>query len=233
MENASKALLIAAGVLISVLLFSMFLYMKDEIGLFQTSKVDAKLIEENNEFNSKYEAYNKTFMYGTDVISVVSMAYDNNLKYYNDYGSSREQTDAQMYYINVSIDIKEKLEGKLVGYQYDPEKNEFINDDSIINSFNLRDNTVVEANEGSSTYELNLFKNDSWTYSDMMNDNKLLDLISTSNGPTKINQGNNAYILKYSWKTEFKQRAFFCESVEYNSSTGRIKSMSFVEQSLN
>lgn len=40
------------------------------------------------------------------------------------------------------------------------------------------------------------------------------------------------YTLIYSWVTDFKRRAFSCTNVEYNSVTGRVNKMEFVEQSL-
>ncbi len=103
MENTSKALLLAASVLLSVLLFNLFLYVKDSISLFQDTKVANKLIEENKEYNAKFEAYNKSFMYGTDVMSVVNLAYDNNTRYYDTYPDDEQL--ASPYYVDIKISI--------------------------------------------------------------------------------------------------------------------------------
>lgn len=80
MENASKALLIAAGIFFAMLILTMIMYMSGkitEIGEVQESK---RAAEQLAAFNAEYEAYNKKLMYGTDVITVVNKAIENNKK---------------------------------------------------------------------------------------------------------------------------------------------------------
>ena len=57
MENASKALLMAAGILIAIILISLLVAMYKGVSLFQRQQVsqeDAARIEEFNSFYTKY-----------------------------------------------------------------------------------------------------------------------------------------------------------------------------------
>ena len=78
MENASKALIIAGGILLAILTLSLVVYMMTAV----TSMADAQdaeaLARQKTEFNKGYEAYNKRMMYGTDVITVMNKAEINN-----------------------------------------------------------------------------------------------------------------------------------------------------------
>lgn len=78
MENASRALLIAGGILIGILTISIFYYMFNNIQSFVSATSDNSEEEELLEFNKGFEVYNKKIMYGTDVISVINKAMDNN-----------------------------------------------------------------------------------------------------------------------------------------------------------
>lgn len=78
MENASKALLMAGGILLAILILSAFVFMFSSAKNFSASQ-DAKILEEQiKAFNSEYEAYNKTVMYGVDVITVINKSIDYN-----------------------------------------------------------------------------------------------------------------------------------------------------------
>lgn len=83
MENASKALLIAAGVLLSVLVISLLLYTAKSFGKIARAEQDAKLVQDKENFNAEYEVYEKNLMYGTDVLSCLNKAQSNNQKYVN------------------------------------------------------------------------------------------------------------------------------------------------------
>ena len=84
MENASKALIMVAGVLIGILIISLAVYLFVDFGT-RASEVNSKVAEQqvvqfNNKFTS-YEGKNDLNIY--DVVTVASYAYENNL-YYQD-----------------------------------------------------------------------------------------------------------------------------------------------------
>ena len=87
MENASKALLIAGGVLIALIVIALFIVMFNNMSNIQKENEEQTKIEQLAAFNSEFEAYNKKVMYGTDVITLINKVAENNKKYNsnNDY----------------------------------------------------------------------------------------------------------------------------------------------------
>lgn len=81
MENASKALIIAGGVLIALIIITMFLIMYNRISNIQKEQEEQTKIEQLATFNAEYEAYDKKLMYGVDVITLINKVAENNKKY--------------------------------------------------------------------------------------------------------------------------------------------------------
>ena len=70
MENASKALLIAGGVLISLMVISGLILVMRKVGDFQTANQDARLEKQTLEFNNIYESYNRKNIRGNEMVSL-------------------------------------------------------------------------------------------------------------------------------------------------------------------
>lgn len=81
MENASKALLISAGVLIAILLLSLFSYLMRQMGN-STSGIYSNLSQhEISEFNQKFLNYEgRDNLSIQDVVTIINLAKDNNEK---------------------------------------------------------------------------------------------------------------------------------------------------------
>ena len=79
MENASKALLISAGVLMAILLLSLFAYIIRQMGA-STSGIYSTLSQhEISEFNQKFLNYEgRENLSIQDVVTIVNLAKDNN-----------------------------------------------------------------------------------------------------------------------------------------------------------
>jgi type II secretory pathway pseudopilin PulG len=98
MENASKALIIAATTILGILLLSVMVYMfraaakVDE--QYDTNQSQRSLEQENSQF----EVYNNNYNTIMDLISVANLAYNNNVQYDYDSASSIE--------INIKIGSK-------------------------------------------------------------------------------------------------------------------------------
>lgn len=113
MENASKALLMAATVLIGVLLISLGVYLFTLFGNFgavTTAKLNQKDIDEFNAQFYKYKSYQdetgswKNTCRAQDIVTIANLAKENNSKY--------EYTTADMtsgyYYIRVRVILKKE-----------------------------------------------------------------------------------------------------------------------------
>lgn len=81
MENASKALIMAAGVLIGILIISLAVYLFVDFGS-TSAEINAQNAEKQiNQFNSKFTSYADKELTIYDVITVVNYAKENN-EYY-------------------------------------------------------------------------------------------------------------------------------------------------------
>ena len=162
MENASQALIIAAGVLIAIVLISLGIYVY--VSLHNVSSMQDEKIETEQliAFNKKYEAYNKSLMRGTDVVTVFNMAEQDRISY--------------GYNINVQFTMIRS------------------------NVYSLHRDT-----DGSETRVL---------------------------GDRVIGNDINAIMHDEELKNDFKRRIFSCTGVHYNDQTGRIDSITFMEEEL-
>ena len=109
MENASKALIMAGSILIAILIITLIIYMSTTTTRLAEAQDEKKIAEQTAAFNKEYESYDKSRMYGTDVISVVNKA--------NDYNRRLDVTD-QEYKINIII--KDKT-GRNMSISYESE----------------------------------------------------------------------------------------------------------------
>lgn len=97
MENASQALIIAAGVLIGVIILSMAVYLFNVFGGYASetqNKIDEKTL---SQFNDKFLRYNGlTNLTIQDLITVKNYALENNKKY-GGYNTSIRAEDNNEY----------------------------------------------------------------------------------------------------------------------------------------
>ncbi len=101
MESATKALAMAGGVLIAVLVITILVY---SVQLAGQNKRDTEIIEKKAQvdaFNKEYDSYNKKLMRGTDVMSVTNMANNNNDKFAYDDNNKKIENN----YIKVKIKL--------------------------------------------------------------------------------------------------------------------------------
>ena len=80
MENATKALLMAAGVLIAIMVASLLVYMFSQMSAYQKSASDMEKDNQLAIFNVEFTQYAQDNILGTDVISLVNKVIDFNEK---------------------------------------------------------------------------------------------------------------------------------------------------------
>lgn len=80
MENASKALLMAGGILIALLILSALVIFFTNLAEYQTNQDNSKLATQIAEFNDQYEPYNKENLTLMELKSVYNKILDNNQK---------------------------------------------------------------------------------------------------------------------------------------------------------
>lgn len=149
MENAARALEIAAGVLIALIILSLLAYFFASISTMPTQENKSMTTEQLHAFNTEYEAYRKSTMYGVDVISCLNKAENNNRKYNEGEGflsglvySKNEGNKNDPYYVDIFVRIESCLEETLELYRIEDNQDVpyFGNTDSesIYGGYNMR-----------------------------------------------------------------------------------------------
>ena len=201
MENASKALLIAGGVLIAILILSVLVVTINIINSNQKAKEQALVTEQLVEFNQKWEAYNKKALYGTDIITLMKMAIENN----NNMESTQK---GQQYFINVKLNLKNEYKStettiyKATGKKEEKDKS----GKSISGEISLGDwknGTELTMQD----YVENLF----------------------GESITRKTETKDKIIYEYSPLANLKKAVFICTKVTYNNN-GRISELEFEEK---
>lgn len=72
MENATKALLMAAGIFITILIISLLVLFYSRISTHYSQKHQFTVIEQSEKFNAQFEAYNKDNIRGNELISFMN-----------------------------------------------------------------------------------------------------------------------------------------------------------------
>ena len=114
MENASKALLMAGGILIDIIFIALLVKSFTTVSMFQKAKLTEEEQEQLVAFNEQYTKYLGQYVYGTEVISVInrslndkSHAVTTTIKFNNGYSYTRKEWDIYKHkYVEKTISIK-------------------------------------------------------------------------------------------------------------------------------
>ena len=72
MENASKALLIAGGVLLTMLVVGVIVFARERFSEYYSSQSAIKDIDNTAEFNKQFTNYERTNVTGNELISLIN-----------------------------------------------------------------------------------------------------------------------------------------------------------------
>lgn len=96
MENATKALEMAASVLIGMLIIGLIVFAYTQLSDLKQTEENAKAVEQAKDFNQDYEVYNREGVYGSELLSLANKVVDYN---------TRTSSDG---YTNIKLTIKFK-----------------------------------------------------------------------------------------------------------------------------
>lgn len=217
MENASKALLMAAGILIGLILLTAGIYLFNTIRASQEAKYLNLSEEQILAYNAEFESYDKQRMYGTDVITVLNKAID--------FNTQNEWYSYQGYQIDVTFKLETTVENYIVPYSknqktHKMEQEKRISADKQV-SYKLigkRQDPYSILNK-SDRKEIDTFLDTQIEKSEYILENK-----------TQYDKGGNVekYQMYYTGFSDFKRKIFRCTNVEYNN-LGKISKMEFEE----
>lgn len=257
MENASKALIMAGEVLLSIIIISALLLAFNNLSSYQDVKVKNDRATQIVQFNNKYEVYNNDNVKGSTLYSLLNRVVD-----YNERKSTEGNEGAEVGYkpIMISINLNSK-DGKNRSELTAPDKKQriFKNDDYSIastnNTFNelfkdirkleLKYSTGVLNNLANGLTKIFISDDDFKNYKNN-NINKAKQIIYNFNsayGSEKLSADDSK--IDNSWKEinekseirenvytyyeylQFTRAHFKCVKVEYDSESGRIIEMDF------
>ena len=147
MENASKALLMAGGILIALITIAVLVRTFSNISEFQMSKLSEEEQAQLVAFNEQYTKYLNQHVYGTEVISVINNSLNNTshkittkIKFANS-GNGYTYNKYIYNYTKKDYDIEviERKRGATLEIVNDGENNSTVNDfiDSLRSAGNL------------------------------------------------------------------------------------------------
>ena len=129
MENVTKALIMAAGILLSIMILSLLVIFGSRLSGYFSQEHDSKIIEQDTKFNAQFENYNQETIRGNELMSVM-----NKVVNYNTAIADTEKYEK----VKMSVDFK----GKERSFLFNEET-----DTSILNG--LLRNGYLENNESS------------------------------------------------------------------------------------
>ncbi|MBR6504848.1 MAG: hypothetical protein IKT41_03960 [Clostridia bacterium] len=117
MENATKALLISAGVIIGVLIVSLFTYMYSRANVLQTRYEINLKTNEKNKINTKFLIYNgREDITAQEILSIANLAKE----YQNTQGIVINVSAKDSYNVSLNIDNIEMIKNNSIGTKTDP-----------------------------------------------------------------------------------------------------------------
>lgn len=242
MENATKALMIAGGLLFSIIVLGLFMLMFTKLREYPIEMEQQKRVEELAMFNREYEAYQQEKLYGTELISVINKVISNNSKYSN---------NDKVYDINIKFTLKNGInKGKYVVYYPSLTQNQNLRpgQSPILTSDTIELGTLFMANREYSLIDysdindrindvFDIFYKENhdkegekiyYTY-DERNKNWLKNIPLDGHADNMKRNPEFYYYVYMSGFVNFKRSHFKCTGIRYNIDTGRVDELKFEE----
>ena len=113
MENASKALLMAGGMVLAILLLTLLLYAWNLFSDYQSSSDRLADIENTSKFNQQFTNYNRNDVQGYELISLVNQIVDYNERKSTDTQNNNSENNKP---IKITINMLNSAERKKLVY---------------------------------------------------------------------------------------------------------------------
>ena len=250
MENVTKALLIAAGILFAVLILSLLAMFGGQLSGYYAEQHNSKIIEQDAKFNAQFESYNGQTIRGNEIISIM-----NKVVNYNTSIADMEKYDK----VILSIDLKGYQNRANGNFKYSDSdtsifqgkmsanilKNTATSDVNIRDVANISADLINElASAGISNISdaqlqalsadiQNIAIDSNAAQSLQITRNQKLQNILGKNKANSLNVSQMNTLVnvtkKYYQYTQFKRAMFKCTGVQHNTSqNGRVIGMTFV-----
>lgn len=210
MENASKALIMAGGILIALLVISLLVMFYGNIKNLMSANYNTDVTEQVAEFNKQYDVYYRDNLYGSDILSIANKVYDYNKREYEEQGYAR-------------LDIEVTIKSKIMAYNSEiiVDSKQKYNADALKQKAEYLDNNIQK-------YGKQKVSGKTIEALSGLRTNELKELLGTDN-ITQVQEKINLYLGYKSALATLKSKTFKAEKFKYDESTGRITLMKFVE----
>ena len=226
MENASKALIMAGGILIALLVIGALVLMFNQLSYYQRTETDSEKTQQLADFNKEYLKYTYDDKKGYELISLVNKVIDYNIK--EEVGNSVDYTKKITVVINMK-EFKSKYGVKNITSLFTKDTYTINNSNTIfsadLNNFRSMENTYTLSamNKLSANY-------DTLKQAKAENQNSYETKIKEIVGKVVKNNSGNTISLteieQYREYSEFKSSTFKPGNVEYHNN-GQVKQLSF------
>lgn len=241
MDNASKALIMAGGVLIGLLIISALVLMFSNLSAYQDTNIESTRDSQIVEFNNKYESYNKQNLRGSELYSLLNMVVDYNRRQTTagtDWADKGQSIAFEPMKITFKINDITKLAADTSGNKLI--KNSTYTIGGNENTFESEIKSTIDNLE--STYGkdslTNLSTNLTRIFIDSNSSTEQAEAVNKFNSTSKKVRAtkfsdiakdskirNDVY--KYYEYVQFKRARFNCTKTDYNKNTGRIIELDF------
>lgn len=220
MENASKALIMAGGILIALLVIGLLVFFYNNLTDLQSIKQSNNDAEAITEFNKKYEVYERN-IYGSEILSLANLVDDYNKRESNNKGYTKLEL-----YVTFETTINETYFEKNKTYTARQICEQIEKIQSEIDKYSSRNK-----NDGHIFYHKTTSKISRTTAqlaSMRTNDIKnILGYEENERLPKEMTDDIQNYNNIKNLLTEIKSKIFKYEKYEYDSKTGRITKMTY------
>ena len=226
MENASKALLIAAGMFFAILIVSLLVVLYNNISSYYIQKHETTIIEQTQKFNAKFENYHRNNIRGSDLISLMNRIIDYNATESYFDGNNYERIKVKITLGNNSIlnQFKYKTD-------YETSKNKFLLENiTNVNATgdNWQNDKKLIAITNTSSEMCKLAQNNGINN---ITDTKLQQLASKISN-IFVDEEDNSQMTIYNrlYRVEMLEKLLGKDIIKVNEDTGKIKNTDTVSK---
>ena len=224
MENASKALFIAGGMLFAIIVISLFALEYSNITMMKQAEIEKEMQNDVAKFNKPFLAFNKKAMYGTDIVSIMNFAISSNMTY--------EAKPGEDYYVNISFKLTEDaVQDRIFRFKLTDTGRYTMYDagtDDLNREFYREEDsefkTVVTKFVVNKEYSLQENFNELESFLMTADYKEETKVIPPDYSQDKIPR---VYYIKYSGMADFKRKTFKCSEVILDKEDGRVLELKF------
>jgi hypothetical protein len=216
MENASKALMIAASVLIALIVIGLLVYSYNQLKDLMGTEETVVKTEQAVEFNKQFDTYDRNNLYGSDILSIANKVCDYNIKQADEQGYEKIEMELTFKNSYTSYDGVEIIKKNKV-YGATEIQNIIKTIETQISKYTSMSvgKTTIASISGYNTLELEEF----FKQNNINNEDK----------QKEIQNNINLYLSYKTMLSTIKSQTYSASKFDYSNENGRITKMVFVQ----